>query len=807
MASPHKVDVRFHIVSDDRFFAAAVGTAVRLEMLRLRWTRREKLNIHGSRRDRADVLVYAFDPSAMDDPEFADRRVAEIGKDRARAKIVLQLRGLGGAESDRKNRLIESIARRCGAYLITTADLMRSGISSRLTKSGRPNLLGYLATAHVIVRAIKVQLLRDALRGNRDAAPGVQSLPDTERALGQIEWNEPRLPASLEGNYSRETIEDFLDDWVIFPSFRVWGRFRLGNPIDWGMEGANWSWQSYFTGLEFVRPALAYWYASVNGNVPAKNEIAGALAARKKTPDDLLARASSVIADFLRRNPPNKPANQRAYFQGTICRRVKVLLTFLVCCGKARRLGIPIDQEEFALALQGLADSLEILKSDEVYPREGNHGVRQDVLFIVAGLIMPNDPYAQSLLRLGIERLKRFQIDRVLLPDGVWQENSYGYHCLILNIFTMLAADLRHAGLPEAAILRDAMRRMLPHTEALIRPDGYGPLIGDTTPRRHFAILANAIDELKAPGDDPGGNIDLKKFVRSSDTYFFPQGGYFASHASNRLDPDGSTLIFFSTLGGKPKHKQSDDLSVMFAHGNIDLLIDGGTYNKEISDTVRNCARYDPASHNTFRVNGKGYALRTGKGRKRAGLTGKWEGDGWAAARGFNEAYDDARIERVAIHLKRHQAAIVFDVLASKSQRPARFDQYWHISPDFAPRQGRTARNWTMASTRLGFLLCAFDSGPAHCEAGAGGRDNPIAFTMLPDQRIVPTPYLQRTKDVRQGLMASLFQWSGDEDEPTIDIAIHSGNTAEISAWGKGFECRFTISPAQVIYASGNLSL
>src|SRR6202012_138439 len=117
--------------------------------------------------------------------------------------------------------------------------------------------------------------------------------------------------------------------------------------------------------------------------------------------------------------------------------------------------------------------------------KAGNHGVRQDALFIVAGLLMPKDPYAQGLLKLGLDRLKRFQIDRVLLSDGVWQENSYGYHLLIMNVFLQLAEDLRRAGLPEASILHDALRRMIPYAEGLIRPDGYGPLLGDTTPRRH----------------------------------------------------------------------------------------------------------------------------------------------------------------------------------------------------------------------------------------------------------------------------------------------------------------------------------
>ena len=236
----------------------------------------------------------------------------------------------------------------------------------------------------------------------------------------------------------------------------------------------------------------------------------------------------------------------------------------------------------------------------------------------------------------------------------------------------------------------------------------------------------------------------------------------------------------------------------MFARGTTDLLIDGGTYNKEISDTVRNSARYDPASHSTFRVNGAGYPLRMPKGARRAGLTGQWQGDGWAAARGFNEAYEDARVERTAIHLKRHHAVIVFDTLSSKTRRPACFDQFWHIAPDFTPKE-KGQRNWTCASSKNGTLLVAFDSEEAACNAGFGGPDNPIAWTMLlDDDRIVPTPYLQRTKELQTGQMASLFQWTASGGTGEIDFATSRAGETEIRARGEGFNCTLRIGADKV---------
>jgi hypothetical protein len=290
-------------------------------------------------------------------------------------------------------------------------------------------------------------------------------------------------------------------------------------------------------------------------------------------------------------------------------------------------------------------------------------------------------------------------------------------------------------------------------------------------------------------------------FTRSKDTYWFPDAGCFVSHADRAAGEDGSTVIFFANIS-TPKHKQSDDLSVVLSNGSQDLLIDGGTYNKEVSDTVRNAARFDPASHNSFRVNGAGYALRPLPGMKPAGLDGMWSGDGWAAARGYNNAYPDARITRYVIHLKHHHALIVLDRLASKkvdvgptlipTSPEVTFEQFWHIHPDFVPDPNRSAP-WAFASAGKGNLLVAFDDGPGDVRVSHGGADSPIAWLMLSEDTIVPTPYVCRTLRTNDGLMGSLFQWS--ETAGTVAIKLNQAGRkgVEIDMDGVGFTCRFAV--------------
>ncbi|HEY1837090.1 MAG TPA: heparinase II/III family protein [Rhizomicrobium sp.] len=794
----------FHIVSRDSGIARLLPMLLRLESVRQGYLAKKRIPLHRVKRAAAGVLIYAFDRLEMDAPGFAEEQIKAVEADSAPLKIFLHLaawevHGPVQVEIDAKNRTIETMARRCSALVLRTAEVMRSGTVQRIRKSGRPNLYGYLAIAHSAVRLIRFQMLQAGAQrqfanaSGAPAEPGIETMPSAPEVLEAIEWSGAALPAVLGDSFTLGEVLDFADGQVSFASWEIWGRFPLGDPIDWAMEGANLSWQSYFNGLTFLQPVLAYWFGSP-GTSKSSKAITHALRNRGIAPDALLSRAAFVIADFVRRNPSTGPANRRAFSEGTITHRVKTVLMFLICCRKAKDAGIAIDNDAFALACRSLGESLQVLRSAEIYPEAGNHGVRQDSILVLAGLLLHKLQFGRNLLQLGLDRIANLQIKPGLSSDGVWLENSFGYHLLIMNLFTKIATDLGVAGEPGAEILRGALERMWPFAEAFIKPDGTGPLIGDTAPRRLFPIMAAARQLLDGAGEGAAPDISPSSFVRAKNTYYFPDAGYFASHTRRELlDAPSSTMLFYSNLVNA-KHKHSDDLSVLLSHRASDLLIDGGTYNKEISDRVRNAARYDPASHNTFRVNNAGYRLRARAAKKRAGLDGMWEGPGWSAARGYNHAYADADVTRVAIHLKEHHAVIVFDRFSSKGAREALFEQFWHISPHFRPQDtGRCDGGAIFSSKAHGHLLAAFDSNGADCEIIRGGKGNPLAWAMLLNGKTVPTPYVRRSQTTRAGAMASLFQWS--EVASTAEIALLEARdgTIEMRARGNGFAARFVI--------------
>jgi hypothetical protein len=172
-----------------------------------------------------------------------------------------------------------------------------------------------------------------------------------------------------------------------------------------------------------------------------------------------------------------------------------------------------------------------------------------------------------------------------------------------------------------------------------------------------------------------------------------------------------------------------------------------------------------------------------------------WSGPGWAAARGFNNAYQNGRVVRTVIHLKERHAVIVLDQLAGKGA--TLFEQFWHLSPDLS-QQKRDDGALAFAHTLGGFLSVAFHDDGAETEIGHGGPDNPIAWMMVRNDLSVPTPYIRRAKTLETGIMASLFQWNGTPT-PLRVTARRTGNGAfAVAAQGAGFACEFSVAKDEV---------
>jgi hypothetical protein len=813
------------LVSSEKSYATKLIWALRYAFL----FRKFGYSITFVDRASAEIAIYAFCASDLDDPSFPEKARALIVADPAPTKIFLERptrdhHGPKLKEAGRRNTVVARLAEQSAGYVLPLmSKFLRWNTERLLAPSGQPTRRGYNEIAQAIAKYVDLQVVRRnlAVAAAASAAPdgaprfitrlarrgpferalqllaGFRALPKLETGdgakpsapdltpeeiLSGIAQDSADLPHALRGGFDRESIRFFLRNKLFFANYPAWGRIAWSDAIDWSMAGPNRSWQAYFLGLEFLNPIFNYLIAAANEK-GGKNTAAVATFLREKNIDDdaLLARAAAIVASFIEENPPHAPRAQRAWHEGTVSRRLKNLLLFLLCAKHAAARGHPVETRIVKLAFASISDSIAFLRSDSVYIPAGNHGVRQDLLLIDAGLMMQNAAFGREILQHGLGRLIGQQLDGALSSDGVWLENSFGYHCMVMRQLAELAEDLKQFGVAPDPRLMDAIGRMSVFAEGLIKCNGDGPLIGDTEPKSYESSLRAARAALSVSGDRR----------RSKTTYHFPDGGYFASHTGTQMDCEGSSLILTASLRNA-KHKQADDLSIIFSHGATDLLVDGGTYNKETSDKVRNAARFDPATHNSYRIDGKGYTIGTRRAKRLVAMDEIWEGDGWAACLASNDAYEDGQISRLVIHLKQHNALIVFDQIKSRKGARCEFEQFWHIAPQFARApENELSSPLIYSSDSDGFLLAAFDGGEAALAEGFGGKDDPLAWLMISGEETVPTPYLRRAKTLRLGQMASLFQWSPKTALASVALEPF-GDGARIVASGAGFTASFS---------------
>jgi hypothetical protein len=777
----------------DPGFRRALSAALRIRALKHRLTGDKHLSIRPASADTADVLIVAFAPAELDDPGFEAAQVQALKALAGKPTFLLGLvapSGVGSVMSDidRKNAALAGIAREAGAEFVPLMSrFMQAGRRRWLAADGRPTFRGLLSIADAVLGAIERRAVqRSSIAKSRRGARvlGSQDLFDA------ITWQGLELPQTLTVMPDWHSIADLLDGRVSFAGYPQWGKFALSDPIDWGMAGANRSWQSYFLGLEFLRPGLCFLYMEASGedgpNVLTVKQRGG-------NAKHVHARIDEIIRDFIRANPAGASPNPRAWAEGTICRRVKTFWTYLLHCKRLAARGESFDVDVTQLVGNALVESLELLRSETLYPKAGNHGVRQDSLLILSGLLLPASAYGQELLRDGFARLKHYQLSAALSRDGVWLENSTDYHLLVMRMLLDLAQDLhtaQYAG-TDSTFIGDTIARMVPFAQAMVKPDGTPFLIGDTEPKSQSGLLLSARRFLE---HSSRGDAKRSPLAMRAGEFFFPDAGYFVSRGE---EADASALVFQATLS-TPKHKQSDDLSLILSRGSVDLLIDGGAFNKEHSDSIRNAARFDPASHNTYRIGGKGYALRSARRGTLAGITEMWHGRDWAAARGFNKAYQDGQIVRFVVHLKRHHGLIVLDWLRA-SGPPVLFEQFWHISPLFAQRDWPSDSNQlAFGSSGTGYLLAAFDAGESAVAIEHGSDSNPAAYAMTSDHRIVPTPVFRRSKTLKNGFMASFFRWSPKTQDTAFTVSA-DGDYVVLAARGEGgLDCRFRIDERRV---------
>ena len=260
------------------------------------------------------------------------------------------------------------------------------------------------------------------------------------------------------------------------------------------------------------------------------------------------------------------------------------------------------------------------------------------------GTQLPFFKRAEHWRKLGEEILVA-ELDRQILPDGVYFEQSTWYQRYTVDFYTQflilktLSDDSDNPKLQEK--LEHKTQQMLDFMMYLTRPDGTTPIIGDddggrTLPHSSadstdFRAILSTGAVIFGRGDYKfvAGNVaeetlwllgfegvksfeTLREFRPERRSIAFPKGGYFVMR-DGWEDTDNYLLIDCGNLGAMSGgHSHADTLGIDLVAGGRTILVDPGTYTYHETKELRDYFRSTTA-HNTLCINEKSSSELGGK--------------------------------------------------------------------------------------------------------------------------------------------------------------------------------------------------
>lgn len=255
------------------------------------------------------------------------------------------------------------------------------------------------------------------------------------------------------------------------------------------------------------------------------------------------------------------------------------------------------------------------------------------------GTQLPELRGAARWRELGADILLR-ELDRHVLSDGVYFEQSTYYHRYTAEFYTHFHILRQASGAPPAPRLTERLTALLDFLLHVTRPDGTLPLLGDDDGGQLVRLDDRAGDDGRALlctgaclfqredyraqagdfaeetlwllGSEAAATFDeLGNGIAPGASRAFPAGGFYIMR--DGTPPRGGYLIIdggpHGALSGA--HAHADALSFELAVGGAPVIVDPGTYTYTGNATDRNTFR-SSAFHNTVSIDGQSSAVPRG---------------------------------------------------------------------------------------------------------------------------------------------------------------------------------------------------
>jgi hypothetical protein len=394
---------------------------------------------------------------------------------------------------------------------------------------------------------------------------------------------------------------------------------------------------------------------------------------------------------------------------------------------------------------------------------------------VYAGCVFPEFRDAERWRQVGAQILVE-QIEKQVLPDGVYFEQSTCYQRYTLDIYLHFLALARWNDLPLPRTVQASVGRMLDFLLAIRYPNGSLPQIGDADgghllmlgprapndPRDVFSTAAALLDRadcaeaagglapetvwLLGPAAVTGFDRLVASRPSSAPSSHFADGGYVVMRSG--WDPRAHQLIFDVGPLGCPVsagHGHADLLSIQCCVSGEPFLVDPGTYVYTAQPAWRDYFR-GSAAHSTVMVDGACQAVPTGPFRWGTRPTARlrcWRStQEFDFADAFHEAYRrlaDPVVHRRRVLFVKPRYWVVVDDLDGATEHA--IDVLFQLSPmDVALESDLWAR--ARGHDGTGLLLRPFATAPLKSELREG-EELPIRGWISPDYgRRQPAPVL-----------------------------------------------------------------
>ena len=369
---------------------------------------------------------------------------------------------------------------------------------------------------------------------------------------------------------------------------------------------------------------------------------------------------------------------------------------------------------------------------------------------VIVGALVPELAGAERWRRVGLAVLAAW-FPRQVRPDGGYFEQATQYHRYTTEfVLQLLLLDERH-GWGLGAMLRPVLVRLLDYLQAITRPDGTIPLVGDDDGGK-------LVDLDGQPPDDVRPVFAQAAAWLGSGEYAYAAGGGSAAraaalwllgpraaHALDRLTPrpraelsrafrdtgvvvlrdgwgpDAMHAVFDCGPHGvmNAGHAHADVLAVVASAYGRDLLVDSGTFS--YPGPERNAFRA-AAAHNALLVDGEGSSVpAAGAFQWRTVADGRlleWvDGPELAYVEGTHNGFarlPDPVAHRRGVLFLPGLGWVVRDRVGAVRDHVARV--LWHLAPGLAPAPGARNDGGTLAvdaDGRPALLVAAFGAGRA----------------------------------------------------------------------------------------------